>query len=241
MKLSLTLCLLCLCAMPASGQLVPRGYSTDHLLRGVGEVDSGNAKATARLQVREVWLNARMPNGHSEGGSLLVLFDPERKLFQWRLVTGQLAPGQVRRPTPGESALPPEFEVGARMAYVTRDAFVTFTIMPSCLYVFESRDRADNLNEATTASLKAAEASLPEYATHGPSYGKAVDLSPQLMLSFFQGPEGAGSASVPVIGGARIVDVSRQNGEWKIVVQGQWKEKIVLNDKFELISMTRVD
>jgi hypothetical protein len=180
-----------------------------------------------------------MPNGRDGQGTLQVLFDAETKLFQWRLAVVTLAAHEPRLPERVELPVPIEFTSGSRVAYAGKDVLVTFTIMPDppTLYVQETRDHAETMSAATTASLNAAADTLSEYQRRSP-YGTAILLHPRLGNDFFGPP---GSAAVAVLGGAKITGVSRRNGQWELVVKGQWTEKIVLTDKFELVGMTRVD
>lgn len=242
MRLTIVLCSVCVSALLAAGQLTPKGSMADHTLRALRQGAAKRATVETQLLIREVPLDIKMPNGRDQTASLQVLFDPESKFFQWRLVPGGFPPGE--RPSQESVELPAEFTSGSQVAYVSKDALVTFTLMPTppTLYVKESRDHADSISDATAASFKAAAKGLDEYQNQGPSYGRAIRLLPQLTNTFFCTPPcTVGSANIPVLGGAKITGVSMQNGEWEIVVKGQWEERIVLNDKFELVRMTRVN
>jgi hypothetical protein len=245
MRLTLILCIICASAILVVGQLMPKASVADHTLRGLRGDTAGGGTMETQLQIREVPLDARMPNGRDGTGALQVLFDPEHKLFQWHLAVELFSPGEPRRQKRTEFSVPIEFASGSRMAYVSQDALVTFTVMPypPALYVQESRDHADSIAAATEASLKAAAEKLGEYQREGSSYGKAIRLFPQLRNDFFCTPpcDPRSAAMVPLLGGAKITGVSMRNGGWEVVVQGRWTEKIVLNNKFELVTMTRAE
>ena len=232
-------------ALLATGQLTPKGAIADHALPGLREGAARGEPVEARLQIREVPLDTRMPNGRDGTGTLQLLFDPESKLFQWRLAIEVLSPGEPRRPERVEFPVPTEFTSGSQVAYVSKDALVTFTVTPypPALHVQEARSHADSIEDAIAASLQAAAENLSEYQHRRPNYGKPIRLYPQLTNDFFCTPpcDPQSAAMVPLLGGAKITAVSMQNGQWKIVIKGRWTEKIVLNDKFELVSMTRVD
>lgn len=245
MKLMLLLWAISVTGLLMVAQVMPKSGAVDHPLPALREGTMQGEAVEARLQIREVPLDAQMPNGRAGTGTLQVLFDPERKLFQWRLAVKVLAPGEQRKPEPVQFPVPVEFTSGSRVAYVSKDALVTFTVTPypPTLHIQESKDHADSIDDATNAALKAVAENLDDYQRHGASYGKAVRLHPQLGNDFFCTPpcNPESAALVPLFGGAKISGVSMQNGQWEITLQGRWTEKIVLNDKLELIGMTPVE
>ncbi len=245
MKLMLLLWAICVSGLLMVGQVTQKSRAVDHPLPALREGTMPGEEVEARLQIREVPLDARMPNGRDGTGTLQVLFDPEQKLFQWRLAVEVLASGEPRRPEQVEFSVPIEFTSGSRVAYVSKDALATFTVTPypPTLHIQESKDHADSIDEATNAALKAVAESLGDYQRHGASYGKAVRLHPQLGNDFFCTPpcDPRSAAPVPLFGGAKITGVSMQRGQWEITIQGRWTEKIVLNDKLELVGMTPVE
>jgi hypothetical protein len=244
MRLAIVVCSICVGVLLAAGQIRPTGYTADHPLPALREGADGESVET-QLQIREIRLEARLPSGRDETGTLQVLFDPERKWFQWRLGTVQLSPELRKMFQSGELPVPIEFTSGARVAYASKDALVTFTIVgiTPTLYIQESRDHAGSLSDATTAALNAAAEKLGEYERQRPTYGTAVPLHPQIRNDFFcTAPCTKESSIMPFLGGAKIAGVSMRNGgQWEILVKGQWTEKIVLSPKFELVGMTRLD
>jgi hypothetical protein len=243
MRLAIVRCSVYMGMLLAAGQIRPTGYTADHPLPALREGADGESVET-QLQIREIVLEARLPSGRDEMGTLQVLFDPERKLFQWRLGTVQLSPEMRKMLQSRELPVPIEFSSGARVAYASSGALVTFTVVgiTPTLYIQESRDHARSLSDATTAALNAAAENLREYERQRPTFGTAVPLHPQIRNDFFcTTPCTKESAMVPLLG-AKITGVSmRSGGQWEILVKGQWTEKIVLSPKFELVGMTRLD
>jgi hypothetical protein len=115
---------------------------------------------------------------------------------------------------------------------------VVFSDSPPRLFVRESFSHADSLDEAETKALREATDELDYDAekrgTLGSKQWTTVSLL-KLTMDFFLPKYSAGPSK------AKLIGVSRREGNREILIEGQWKEKVVLNDKYEIVAMERID
>jgi hypothetical protein len=189
----------------------------------------GKAGAGVEIQASSVIVDARMPSGRRDRGELVVLFDTASGFFQWLFATSVAD-------NPAESAYQAGFARGQMTAYVDQDGLSVFgtSTAPPHLAVRQSRTRAQNVNDAEAQSLQDASGRLADYER-----GDHADWSMISLLPL--GMEFVTPSQRPVRTPIKILQVVKQDGNWEVIIQSQWKEKIILNDKFELIGMTRMD
>ena len=191
---------------------------------------SEQSKGQARLQARSIAIEATMPNGITKRGEVFVIFDPVAGFFQWFLATG------VSNLETTDGYLP-VFASGEWATFAEKDALTIFQFaaMPPFVAAIQSHSRASSAIDAEAKALGEATKALSDQ--EGRSRPKEWHRVPLLSL----GKEFVIAPGRPVPGPMTILAVMKQDGNWEITLQGQWKEKILLNDKFELVSLTRVD
>jgi hypothetical protein len=117
--------------------------------------------------------------------------------------------------------------------YVAADRLAVFSGGTQVMFVRDSLERASSLDDAQTKAFREAEAELGSMETSPPRrHFKEVPLP--LPLDFFAPKYSAAPAK------SRLIGVLRQDGKWTIIVEGQWKVRITLDDKYEVISTERV-
>jgi hypothetical protein len=208
-------------ATVAGGDLNPIPFT-----RGDHGISAITANGEVILAGREMLLDVTYPSGRAAKGDILVLFDKATGLFLW----------QYHALNPRESQTP---QLAARLTdtsrvYVGNDRLVVFTCRATPLYVLESSERADSLDDAEAKSLQAAREQLKEIEGNGHGRAKPYEVSLPLPRDFFAPPFSAAP------GKATITEVSRKDGKWELLLVGQWKAKVILDDKYQPISWERV-
>lgn len=223
----LIVCVLAISAMAQDVQLRPiEVRPVSKAIHAVRTVE-GKDEADVQLLVGSVLLEVKMPRGRSDKAELFVLFDPATGFYQWFFTTSI---------EPTRSVYLADFTSpsGHKVAYADKEGLTVFEAGWPALGVRESRARAQSLDEAQAKSLREAAAWLPDFERGDKAKWREISLlSLGRDLEAAKGHEEAGPM--------KMLQVSKQNGNWVVAIQAQWKEEIILNDKFELVGMTRVE
>jgi hypothetical protein len=180
-----------------------------------------------RLPMREILVDGKRADGKSARGRLIVAFDPSTQLFVWAY--GALPPDV------GRLTLTKEIESGELLVYAGRERLVMFMAQfaPVQIDIWEAREKADSADDAERRALRRAGEQL-EAPGYNPFFGRIMtSLHEALGNAFVQ--KGFEANAAP----AKFVDISHKDGNWEIVLEDQWKERITLNEKFGLIGHKR--
>jgi hypothetical protein len=109
--------------------------------------------------------------------------------------------------------------------------------LDSRISITESFEHADSLSDATVRALQSATLMLGEIERGtGGAYEKRFK---EISLSAL-GPDFLSPKLSAAFGPIKLVGVSKLPSGWEILVEGQWKAKLTLNDKYELTSWVRL-
>ena len=204
------------------GQLSPNATTKhDHAL--AAQADQGDLFVTAR----EMLVDISDPRWHSGKGALAILFDSSSGYYQWRL-----AP--VAKNTQSAD-LTDGYGTLSRI-HVSADRLVYFAFGYPNLAVKESRTKASNLDDAEAKALQEAKTRLPAVLAHKMDDWVLTNLGKVLPYLFFV-PMGSSAISGPI----KIIEIAHKANTWELVLQGQWQEKIVLDDKYQVTATTRIN
>jgi hypothetical protein len=179
------------------------------------------------VATREMLVDVTHPKWQSGKGALLVLFDSASGYYQWRIA-----------PRPKTQQLPEMANIGKGdldKFYVAPDRLVYFVLGYPYLYARESRQKANNLDEAEAKALSDAKGRLDSLLAFKQDDQVATNLV-KLLPSQFATPPGQ-----PNRGPLKLVDVVHKGSTWEITVQGQWQEKITLDDKYQVTATSRIN
>jgi hypothetical protein len=179
----------------------------------------------AHFPMRETLVEGKRADGSSARGRLIVIFDPSTRLFVWDYLA---LPPEVGRLT-----LAKEIESGGLLVYAGRERLVIFMTQALEIDIWEAREKADSADDAEGRALKRAGEQL-EAPGYNPLFGRLrISLQKDLGNAFIL------KALEPTFTPAKFVDISHKDGTWEIILEDQWKERITLNDKFELLGHKR--
>jgi hypothetical protein len=122
---------------------------------------------------------------------------------------------------------------------VAADRLVYFLFGSPDLVVQESRAKANNLDAAEAKAL--AEAGRQGLAVLAYKRSDRVFIDLKKLLphgvnqNFFAPP------AQPINGPLKLLDVTHKGDTWELILQGQWQEKITLDDKYQVISTARIN
>lgn len=181
------------------------------------------------LQGREQMVEVVYPSGREPRPEVLVLFDRGSGVFLWEYVE----PGD-RHQTPG---IADAFGRGYGIAYADEHRLLTFTIKsgPSPIFIHESSETADGLDDAESMALQQVADNIAKLAS-GEHWKTYHEVSLRSLEREFLGPKFSA-----VNGPIKLVGVSRTSKGWEIVIKGQWTEKLVLDEQFNLVDKVRLD
>lgn len=181
------------------------------------------------LAAREMQVDIRFPSGKTGRGGMLVLFDPASGRFFWQLTW-----------LPKESANIPmlnNFTSNSRI-YLAADRMTVFTCRAPVLLIYDSDDKAKDLQSAETMALQSAtnelDAREARTAPRGPRAGRTIPLS--VIGNDFLVPPHSAAFHLPV----KILNISRSGQKWQVTLQGRWKALLTLSDKDDGVSYIRV-
>jgi hypothetical protein len=212
--------LACAVCMGATGELKVETSS-----RFNSTITAFNRLGEAILPARYLLADRPSSNSTTRTYGLFVIVDTSTERFQWMLLEppSGMPEGLIRQ----------GFEGGALAAHTSPDGVVIFNVGPGRLNILDAPGQARDLEDAETKALKAA-AQAP-----GSELG---EMSPRWRTVPLLGLDGFWALPLHANSGPlKILAVSRQEDGWNVLIEGQWKEMITLDGKYQLLKMQRVD
>jgi hypothetical protein len=191
---------------------------------------AGSATGDRVLAVRTVTVEGIDVRGKPSNGELLIFLDQITGFYYWLFWDRE---GRTTRHDPAAQIR--DFD----SVYVTDDRMVVFQGGLASYFVSESSRRAQSLDAAMAATLK----ELPQYIGEisNESYmarthkSRALRLRPAIADEVFF-PGGMSAMSKPV----KFLKASREKDQWVLLLESALKAKVVLNDKFEVVTWEKV-
>jgi hypothetical protein len=185
------------------------------------------------LQLRDLSVAVTYPRYGAARGDLNVVFDPSSRYYLW-----YFAEEDSRSPPSPEAERSLFFQLTHHnlVAYLLPDRMVTFELWIPRIRVKESRNKADNLEDAVERSVDEVRQRLPGSGggrVPGLEDGKLVQL-PDLGFDFY------GPPIRPIDLPTTMVGVSYADGRWRIVLENQWRQEVILDDKYSFASTRRL-
>ena len=202
----------------ATAQLRPIASTViEHSLKA--KSDHGETVLAARTMLVDISL----PSGGTRQEVLWIIFHSATGYFDWGL--GGVGSNQL---------IPSRKASGPGPVYVAAASLLHFAANRSHVGIFESATKAGSLDEAESKALADA---INRVGPNGQRNAnpRMIPIGKLLPIEFCCPP---GNAFCPE---PTILEVLRRGNTWELVLQGQWQEKITLNDKFELSGHARVD
>jgi hypothetical protein len=225
-------------ALILAGFIVPStsaGDSTGIRLRDKSHTDSTSAIPSASgnvmVKLREVQTEIPGSAGVDWQLSVLVIFEPNSGAFSWRAT-----PADPDDPSWRIS----EFKSG-QTAYLKNGTIIDFRAMPlsAILLVHEYHDHASSMNEAEEKALAAASSVVdPGHRLNleAQQHVQTVPL-PQLGIGFVSMDAMSAIATIT----PKVTDVSWDGKDWTVDLLGSWKERIVLDSNYTVVSMRKIE
>ncbi len=191
------------------------------------------------IPAREILVEGTYPDGKPLLGNLLIRFDPSTGYFlldcsiyiapfEYRGIEGRLPPHKLSM-IDGRQKYP-----GSTVVYADKDSLTAFDAVVNRILIREATQKANSLDDAENKAFRQALNQLG-ILEHDGAYGfQRVSLWEKLGRDFF-----APKDSV-LIGGFSFLDVVRKDGGWDILLKGQWKEQLTLDDKYEVVKLAPV-
>ena len=204
----------------ASNQLAPIA-STRHDHGLTAKTDLGDVAIIAREMLTDV----SYTDGRPRRGALLILFDPSSGRYIWEF-------GPV--PVTDKTANHTSGYGTIALAHVANDRLVHFAFGYPNLVAHESLTKANGIDDAELKALAEATGRLPAKLTGQADDRVMTNLGKLLPHGFFT----PGSSQIP--GPVRIVDITHHGNTWELILQGQWQEKITLDDQYRVTATSRL-
>ena len=102
------------------------------------------------------------------------------------------------------------------------------------LSILESAQRAGTLAEAEAKTLHAVAERLPSLENSAARPDEIVIVTLPLNRDFFAPRPSAGPQW------AKVFQASRTEGKWEIIVEGQWRAKVLLDDRYKVLATERL-
>jgi hypothetical protein len=182
-----------------------------------------------QISVREALVTGKRADGGRVRGNLVVVFNPATNLFVWDFAA---VPDEVKALYQID-----EIEARRRLVYAdsTRLALFTVTVPPIDVYLREASERAANADDADAKALRRASEQYESMRSDYMYGRRKVSLFKDLGYPFITPEHDVMSSR------AKFNSVALIGGNWELVIEGQWKERIVLNDEFKLLGHERVE
>jgi hypothetical protein len=189
---------------------------------------------------REILVDGNYPSGKPSRGNLLVVFDPSTGHFLWVCDIYWANPELLREPgrlPPHELRLTKSMQFNTKALYVYEDHIVAFTMDggPLGIYVRESAETAKDLDAAENEALRRVNRELAAFENDRMHGWRKVELSKHFGHDFLS-PKDPGL----IVGLPRLFDVAH-NDNWEIVLEGNWKARVTMNAKYEVVKVERVE
>jgi hypothetical protein len=178
------------------------------------------------LSAREMIMDITFPSGRKDKGDMLVVFDQASGLYLWMF---QLIPPD----SPASGTIASSFD-SRFVPFATTEKLAVFWIQPPEIVVIDSEKKAASLGDAEKKSLAEALELVGDFENR--SFWRRLPRASfgSLDSSFFA-PQFS-SAWLPIA----LLSVERSEAGWEVLVEGQWRARLSLNRKYELIGTARV-
>ncbi len=203
-------------------------------MRAEGAVSVATPSGRTSFPAREVVLQGRNSDGRPAEANLFVVFDPGTGLFRWSCSLSSPSG------TPRLFILEGAKRDGGTYDFAEKDRIVGFGVGPAPpeIHIREFTVRATSLDDAENKSVQELVSQMDAMLTIRAYGWRIVPL-----LKALGGPVAAHDFLAPTysaqIGHIKIVDISRNVGKWEIVLEGQWKANLILNDRYEIVKLER--
>lgn len=214
---------------PLEGQ---QGVSRVAFSESTHAVRAFSSYGDVSLPVARLQLDVQYPVRKKERGDLVVVYEPQSGHFLWRYEPINQA---------NDSFLN-ALNAGMLAVYVAPDDLVEF-LMSGALYAKAHRERADNLWAAEGASITEIEHGLADFEKRGfHTDSKEIPLFSAIGMAFACPPPGepGGLNSNCGWGAKRIVSVSREADNWRLVLRNRWDQEVILDRDFNFVSTRRL-
>jgi len=198
--------------------------------RQEGTIKGTTKNGDTLLGSREMVVDVAEP-GRSPGskGQLFILFDKPTGLFFWQY--GPLSPSGDLKPRIATMRGGPESKIDVRDDQIV---LFLFRDSPPRLFVEASTRHADSLADAETKALR-------EIADQ-PAQPGGKEVSLPLPQDFFyrMDPTHPGVTATSYADPSKLTGVAQKDGNWEVLLENHWKAKLILNDKYDLVSWERI-
>ena len=156
----------------------------------------------------------------------MILYHAESGYFYW-----SFAPVPKTQLTPRMTSA---FERVAR-AHVATGKLVLISIAYTDLIVSESIGKANSIDDAENKAFQEAPSRVAAFEANPRTGLLIISIWKVLPRDFFIAPGHAQAGPV------NMLDLTHKGNTWEVTIEGQWKEKITLNEKYELTGHARVN
>jgi len=205
----------------AQNKLTPiQGTMYDHGL--VAKSDGGDSAITAREMLVDV-----VYNGRPRKGALVIYYDSASGRYMW-----EFAPVPL---TDTSSTMTRGYGTTG-FVYTSADRLIIFSWYFSTLAIHESFTKANGIDDAESKALSEATARLPAKMVHATDDRIVINTAKLLPSDF---PLACVMCSGPAL--MKVLDITHKGNTWEMTLQGQWKEKITLDEKYQVTGTSRVN
>ncbi len=191
-------------------------------------IDADNASGETILAERYFVASGQTGRGQRSLG-VQVLYDVSTRRYQW------MVEWILEKPDPAFLHVKPQAaDPGSVRVYSSLAGIDVFWLSPQGLYVLNAPAEADSLEDAEVKVLKFAESASD--AEHFPQLSARWRKVPLAVLS----PAFWAGAVQAQIGPLKVLRVIQNGNGWSVTIEGQWKEVITLDDKYQLLRTERV-
>jgi hypothetical protein len=190
---------------------------------------------TGFLPGRDMILDVTSANPKLKRSRLAVVYDPHTTVYAW--LSNYVFEGDSDTPRYCDAF------AGSILTYSGEKWLSLFWLVSPRLVVVDSTKTAKSLDDAVEKALKEdreSETDVEFRMTHPQKEQvswkrlKSVPFG-NLGEDFFTPPLS------PVSGRARLLDFQRKDGHFEATIQGQWKERIIFDDDYKVITKVRLD
>ncbi len=223
MKPVLTCCVAIASVLTAAeNRLTPIG-STKHDRGLPAKGDLGDSSITSR----EMLVDISYVDGRPRKGAFVVFFDAYSGRYLWEF--GPVNQREARSyMTAGYGTL--------GFVHIAADRLVLFAFARPFLVVHESFGKANSLDDAEAKALAEATGRLPAKLRGQKDDRVVIELSKWLPREFFLACD---VCSGP--GPSLVLNTTHKGNTWELILQGQWKQRVTLNNKYEVTGTARIN
>ena len=206
---------------------IRRGTTVDRLTMAPTE------RAPTEVLFREVHITFTVSSGRRINGELLIALDIDSHQFWWILRNdGDTEPTLAAA----------DWFVSHSGIFIDRAKVVVFwNPWPGQIFVLERRGLlANNLDDAQQQALAAIQQHPDEFGPGGTRFGllRAEISLPQLRIPSEFWREKYQSA--PVMERTKIVSVSKEGSQWRLVLRDHWDQEVILDDTYKFVDTRRL-